>query len=57
MIKDRLGRHLTALLIAKIIVLVAIWAAFFHAPPGSLPIDPATHVLPMAQVAGHGERP
>ena len=52
--KDRLGRHLTALLIAKIIVLVAIWAAFFRAPPGAPPVDPATRLLP---VAGHGDRP
>ena len=57
MIKDRLARHLTALLIAKIIVLVAIWAAFFRAPPGALPIDPATHVFPTASITGHGDRP
>jgi len=57
MIKDRLARHLTALIITKIIVLVAIWAAFFRAPPGSLSIDPATHVLPMTQITGHGDRP
>ena len=57
MIKDRLGCHLTALIIAKIIVLVAIWAAFFRAPPDSPPIDPATHILPLAQSAGHGDRP
>jgi len=57
MIKDRLARHLTALIIAKIIILVAIWAAFFRAPPGALPVDPATHVLPLAQIAGPGDRP
>lgn len=57
MIKDRLARHLTALIIAKIIVLVAIWAAFFRTPPGSPPIDPAAHLLPRAPMAGHGERP
>jgi len=57
MIKDRLGRHLTALIIAKIIVLVAIWAVFFRAPPGAQPIDPATHVLPPAPIAAPGDRP
>jgi len=57
MIKDRLARHLTALVIAKIIVLVALWAAFFRAPPDSLPIDPAARLLPTAQITAHGDRP
>lgn len=57
MIKDRLGRHLTALLLAKIIVLVAIWAVFFRAPPGAPPIDPAVHLLPLAPTVAHGDRP
>ena len=57
MIKDRLARHLTALIIAKIIILVAIWAAFFRAPGGALPIDPATQVFPPAPITGHGDRP
>ena len=52
--KDRLGRHLTALLIAKIILLAAIWAAFFRAPSGAPQIDPAAHLLP---IAAHGDRP
>jgi hypothetical protein len=57
MIKDRLGRHLTALLIAKLIVLVVLWAAFFRAPSDSPPLDPAIHILSLAQRAGHGDRP
>lgn len=51
MIKDRLARHLTALSIAKIIVLAAIWAAFFRAPP----IDPEAPIFPAPPA--HGDRP
>ena len=57
MIKDRLARHLTAFIIVKIMVLVALWAAFFRAPLDSLPIDPAAHLLPTAQITAHGDRP
>lgn len=57
MIKDRLGRHLTALFIAKIIVLITIWVAFIRVPDGAPPINAATHLLPPAPTAEYGYRP
>ncbi|MHB8622117.1 MAG: cytochrome oxidase putative small subunit CydP [Sulfuricaulis sp.] len=51
MIKHRLTRHLTAIIIAKLIILTAIWAVFFRTPP----VDTQAHLFPAPPA--HGDRP